>query len=57
VLGFLDPDIFSVGGSHWMLRVPPAALGLVGAPLGLDAKQTAAARFRLSTARWLIRSG
>jgi N-methylhydantoinase A len=47
VLGFLDPDYFFGGRIALDVAGAAAALGLVGAPLGLDAKQTAAAALQI----------
>ena len=47
VLGFFDPDYFFGGKITLDLAAAEAALARVGAPLGLDAKQTAAAALQI----------
>ena len=47
VLGFFDPDYFFGGKIALDLAAAEVALARVGAPLGLDAKQTAAAALRI----------
>ncbi len=47
VLGYLDPDYFFGGRIKLDVSAASEALGRVGAPLGFDARQTAAAALRI----------